>query len=60
MGLFSLATSDTLMSLSWKEVLYKSDYNHSWFKLVGRDGVLVESITFNWRVMGSTPALAAT
>ena len=25
---------------------------------VGRDGALVESITFNRRVMGSTPALA--
>ena len=27
---------------------------------VGRDGALVESITFNRRVVGSTPALAAT
>src|SRR6218665_3835913 len=28
--------------------------------IVGRDGALVESITFNWRVVGSTPALAVT
>ena len=27
---------------------------------LGRDGALVESITFNRRVVGSTPALAAT
>jgi len=27
---------------------------------VGRDGALVESITFNRRVVGSTPALAVT
>ena len=29
-------------------------------EVVGRDGALVESITFNWRVVGSTPALAVT
>jgi len=28
--------------------------------IVGRDGALVESIIFNRRVVGSTPALAAT
>src|SRR6218665_1136070 len=28
--------------------------------IVGRDGALVESITFNWRVVGSTPSLAVT
>ena len=28
--------------------------------VVGRDGALVESISFNWRVVGSTPALAVT
>ena len=27
---------------------------------VGRGGALVEAITFNWRVVGSTPTLAAT
>ena len=27
---------------------------------VGRDGALVEAMTFNRRVVGSTPALAAT
>ena len=26
----------------------------------GRGGALVEAMTFNWRVVGSTPALAAT
>ena len=29
-------------------------------RVVGRDGALVESITFNRRVVGSTPALAVT
>jgi len=29
-------------------------------KFVGRDGALVESITFNRRVVSSTPALAVT
>ena len=28
--------------------------------VVGRSGALVEAITFNRRVVGSTPALAAT
>ena len=28
--------------------------------IVGRDGALVESITFNRRVVGSTPTLAVT
>ena len=33
-----------------------------WWRIVGRDGALVESIAFNLRVvhMGSTPALAVT
>ena len=29
-------------------------------KIVGRGGALVETMTFNRRVVGSTPALAAT
>ena len=32
----------------------------SYFGHVGRDGALVESITFNQRVVGSTPALVVT
>ena len=31
-----------------------------YFGIVGRGGALVETITFNRRVVGSTPALAAT
>ena len=34
--------------------------NDSKHHVVGRDGALVESITFNRRVLGSTPALAVT
>jgi len=30
------------------------------YTIVGRDGALVESIAFNRRVVGSTPALAVT
>ena len=37
------------MPLFWISVIF-----------VGRDGALVESITFNRRVVGSTPALAVT
>ena len=29
------------------------------FYFVGRGGALVEAMTFNWRVGGSTPTLAA-
>ena len=29
-------------------------------RMVGRDGALVEAITFNRRVVGSTPTLAVT
>ena len=35
----------------WKN-MYKAPY-------VGHGGALFESIAFNWRVVGSTPALAA-
>jgi len=36
--------------------LFKSEVVHN----VGRDGALVEAMTFNRRIVGSTPALAAT
>ena len=49
------------------EALYKwintIQYNmliHPWIQSVGRDGALAESITFNRRVVDSTPALAGT
>jgi len=31
-----------------------------WTRVMGRDGTLVESTTFNLRVMGSTPPVAVT
>ena len=51
----SLFPSDLILTVgSFTELHYWLSY------VVGRGGALVEAITFNRRVVGSTPALAAT
>ena len=41
---------------SWDVVAYRG----TWWRIVGRGGALVEAITLNRRVVGSTPALPVT
>ena len=55
---------------NYYQLFYYITFSHSHYfassvliayeRYVGRGGALVESMTFNWRVVGLTPALAAT